>query len=110
MNSDEYNQDPRRQTPGAKPYKFGQLKESGPSHTSSSIELLRDVNLTISAELGRNKMVVKDILKLGVGSVVPLEKEAGEAVDVLVNNKVIARGEVVEIDGNYGIRITEIYG
>ena len=79
-----------------------------PSGTPSSIDLLRDVSLVVRAELGRTNMLVKEILKLGVNSVISLEKEAGEPVDVLVNNKMIARGEVVEIDGNFGVRITEI--
>jgi flagellar motor switch protein FliN len=55
-------------------------------------------------------MMVKDILRLSVGSVIELEKETGEPLDILVNNKMIARGEVVEIEGNFGIRITEITG
>lgn len=83
---------------------------SGPPISPSSIDLLKDVPLRVHAELGRTKMLVKDILRLGVGSVVELEKETGEAIDLLVNNKLIAKGEVVEIDGNFGIRVTEIPG
>jgi flagellar motor switch protein FliN len=85
-------------------------ESEGQSSIPSSIDLLRDVPLTVHAELGRTKMVVKDILRLGVGSVIELEKETGEPLDILVNNKLIARGEVVEIEGNFGIRITEISG
>lgn len=92
-----------------KPIKFGALEESASSAVPSSIELLKDVPLEIAAELGRTKMPVKDILKLGEGSIVELDKEAGQPVDVRVNNKLIARGEVVEIDGNFGVRLTEIY-
>ncbi len=88
---------------------FGQL-ESGPSGAPNphGIELLKDVSLTVQAELGKTSRLVKDILRLQVGSILQLEKEAGEPVDILVNNKAIARGEVVEIDGQYGVRITEI--
>lgn len=88
---------------------FGEI-EGGVASTGapSSIDLLRDVSLVVRAELGRTNMLVKEILKLGVNSVISLDKEAGEPVDVLVNNKMIARGEVVEIDGNFGVRITEI--
>lgn len=74
----------------------------------SSIELLKDVPLEVHAVLGKSRRLVKDILRLTVGSVVELDKEAGEPVDILVNNKIIARGEVVDIDGSYGVRITEI--
>ncbi|MBI2252353.1 MAG: flagellar motor switch protein FliN [Armatimonadetes bacterium] len=88
---------------------FGEIEESVKvSSSRGSIELLKDVPLTVTAELGRTKMLVKEILKLGVGSVINLEKEAGEPIDILVNNKLIARGEVVELDGNFGIRLTEI--
>lgn len=82
----------------------------GLSVSPSSIDLLKDVPLLVTAELGRTKMLVKDILRLGVGSVIELEKETGEYLDLMVNNKLIAKGEVVEIDGNFGIRVTEIPG
>ena len=64
--------------------------------------------LEVKAELGRAQRLVQDILRLNVGSVIDLNKEAGDPVDLIVNNKMIARGEVVEIDGRYGVRITEI--
>jgi len=97
--------------PRVRSVQFGELEESPPraaAVSGSSIDLLRDVPLVVQAEMGRTKMLVRDILKLGEGSLIPLEKEAGEAADILVNNKLIARGEVVEIDGNYGVKITEI--
>lgn len=87
---------------------FGVLEETGGAHIQGSIDLLQDVPLVVRAELGQSKMLVKEILRLGVGSVVALDKEAGELVDVLVNNKLIARGEVVEIEGHFGVKITEI--
>ena len=93
----------------AKSVQFGNLEGGGAAPSApSSIDLLRDVPLEVQAQLGKTKKLVKDILKLNVGSIVELEKEAGEPIDILVNNKLIARGEVVEIDGNYGVRITEI--
>ncbi len=95
--------------PTVRSVQFGAIEGSvAPSGAPSSIDLLRDVSLVVRAELGRTNMLVKEILKLGVNSVISLDKEAGEPVDVLVNNKMIARGEVVEIDGNFGVRITEI--
>ena len=74
----------------------------------SSLDILMDIPLLVSVELGRVKMIVKDVLELGAGSIIEIEKSAGEAVDVLVNNRLVARGEVVVIEDNFGVRITEI--
>ncbi|HEY4000659.1 MAG TPA: flagellar motor switch protein FliN [Candidatus Xenobia bacterium] len=93
----------------SKSIQFGALEGSAsPGGAPSSIDLLRDVPLEVQAQLGKTRKLVREILKLNVGSIVELDKEAGEPIDILVNNKLIARGEVVEIDGNYGVRITEI--
>jgi flagellar motor switch protein FliN/FliY len=74
----------------------------------SNIDLLLDVPLQITVELGRTRMLIKDVLELGIGSVVELNKLAGESVEVFVNNKLIAKGEVVVIDENFAVRITSI--
>lgn len=87
---------------------FEQLMQSAQSQQHHGIDLLLDVTLPISIELGRTAMNISDILSLGPGSVVELEKLAGEPVDLLVNNKLIARGEVVVVDENFGIRITSM--
>ena len=92
----------------AKNVQFGHLESGEGSGPPSSIDLLRDVPLEVQAQLGKARKLVKEILKFNVGSVIELDKEAGEPVDILVNNKLIARGDVVEIDGNYGVRIIEI--
>jgi len=73
-----------------------------------NISLLMDVPLQLTVELGRTKMLVKEILGLGEGSIIELDKLAGEPVDLLVNNKLIAKGEVVVIDENFGVRVTDI--
>lgn len=73
-----------------------------------NIDMLMDINLPISIELGRTKMSINDILALGPGSVVELTKLAGEPVDLLVNQRVVAKGEVVVIDENFGVRITQL--
>ncbi len=73
-----------------------------------SLEILMDIPLQISVELGRVRMVVKDVVELGSGSIIEIDKAAGEPVDVLVNGKIVARGEVVVIEDNFGVRITEI--
>ena len=75
---------------------------------SAGIDRLLDIPLEISVELGRVKMLVKDVVELGTGSIVEIEKAAGEPVDVLVNGRLVARGEVVVIEDNFGVRVTEI--
>ena len=74
----------------------------------NGVELILDVQLHVAVELGHTTMKVKDVLGLGPGSVVELDKHAGEPVEVVVNNKIVARGEVVVIDENFGVRVTEI--
>ncbi|NQU05959.1 MAG: flagellar motor switch protein FliN [Calditrichaeota bacterium] len=73
-----------------------------------NIDMLLDVNLPITIELGRTKMLIRDVLDLGQGSIIELEKLSGEPVDLFVNNKKFARGEVVVIEENFGVRITEL--
>ena len=74
----------------------------------SSIDLLRDVDLNVKIELGRSRMLVEDVLKLGEGSVVELDKLAGDPVDVFVNDRLVARGEVLVLNDNFCVRINEI--
>jgi flagellar motor switch protein FliN len=74
----------------------------------SSIDLLRDVNLNVKIELGRSRMLVEDVLKLAEGSVVELDKLAGDPVDVFVNERLVARGEVLVLNDNFCVRINEI--
>lgn len=73
-----------------------------------NLDLLMNVSLAVTAELGKCKMPVSEILKLGTGSIVELDRLAGGPVDLLVNNKLVARGEVVAIDESFGVRITEL--
>ena len=74
----------------------------------SSLGLILDVTLPVSVELGRARMQIQDILKLVPGSIVELDKSAGDPVDILINDRPIARGEVVVIDENFGVRLTSI--
>lgn len=76
--------------------------------SQQNLDLLLDIPLQITVELGRTKQKLQDILELDAGSIVELDKLAGEPVDVLVNSKLIAKGEVVVIDENFGVRITDI--
>ncbi|SNZ09652.1 flagellar motor switch protein FliN/FliY [Terribacillus aidingensis] len=79
-----------------------------PAEQPRNLDLLMDIPLKVSVELGRTKRTIKDILELSVGSVVELDKLAGEPVDIHVNNKLIAKGEVVVIEENFGVRVTDI--
>jgi len=76
--------------------------------TTSGMEVLLDVPLEISVELGRVKMMVREVLDLGTGSIIEVDKAAGEPVDVMVNGRLVAKGEVVVIEDNFGVRVTEI--
>lgn len=76
--------------------------------SKEKIEMLLDIVLPVSIELGRTKMFIKDILELERGSIVEIDKLAGEPVDLLVNNKKVAEGEVVVVDKHFGIRITNL--
>ena len=74
----------------------------------ANLDVLMHVPLSVTAELGTCKMEVAEVLKLGAGSIIELDRLAGGPVDLLVNNKLVARGEVVAVDENFGVRITEL--
>lgn len=76
--------------------------------STPNLDLLLDIPLKVTVELGRTKKLIKEILELSQGSIIELDKLAGEPVDILVNNKLIAKGEVVVIDENFGVRVTDI--
>jgi flagellar motor switch protein FliN/FliY len=79
-----------------------------PIADAEGIDLLNDVELDVTVELGRTEMLVEDVLKLNEGSVVELEKLAGDPVDVFVNGRLVARGEVLVLNDNFCIRVSEI--
>ncbi len=89
---------------------FSPLQNVKPSDQGDggNISLLLDVPMEVTVELGRSVKSIKEILSLGEGSIIELDKLAGEPVDLLVNGKPIAKGEVVVIDENFGVRVTEI--
>ncbi|NPV01830.1 MAG: flagellar motor switch protein FliN [Brevinematales bacterium] len=91
-----------------KPVAFEPLQMGVESEAMGNITLLLDVPMRVTVELGRTKMTIKDILGLGEGSIIELDKLAGEPVDILVNDKAIAQGEVVVIDENFAVRVTKI--
>tara|TARA_B000000460_G_scaffold174474_1_gene124279 strand:- start:165 stop:539 length:375 start_codon:yes stop_codon:yes gene_type:complete len=79
-----------------------------PSDKTTSLDLILDIPLTVTVELGRSKMLINDLLQLGQGSVIELTKLAGEPLEVLVNQKLVARGEVVVVNEKFGVRLTDI--
>jgi flagellar motor switch protein FliN len=85
-------------------------RAAGPSDSRPAFDLLHDVEMEVTAELGRTRMSVRELLSLTPGTVIELDRAAGGPADLLVNGRLIARGEVVVIDENFGIRITEIVG
>lgn len=93
-----------------KTVRFSQFAPSPKGDALGNLDLLMDVKMPLVVELGRSQMLIRDILELGPGSVIELDKAAGEPVDLLVNGKLLARGEVVVIDESFGLRITEIVG
>lgn len=76
--------------------------------TSKNLDLILDIPLKVTVELGRTRMVVSELLNLGQGSVIELSKLAGEPMEVLVNNKLVARGEAVVVNEKFGVRLTDI--
>ncbi len=85
---------------------IGRNGRGGSNHTN--IDLLMDVMLQVKVELGRTRMPLKQILELQNGSVIELDRMAGDAVDIYVNERLIGRGEVVVVDDKFGVRITEL--
>jgi len=73
-----------------------------------SLDFILDIPLEVTVELGRTKMLINDLLQLGQGSVIELTKLAGEPLEILVNNKLVARGEVVVVNEKFGVRLTDI--
>ncbi len=96
------------EAPTVRPVQMGDLKRTDSLGKPRNIEILMDVKLPVAIELGRTQLSVNEILDLAPGSVVELNKLAGEPVDLLVNNKVVARGEVVVVDENFGLRVTSL--
>ncbi|MCC7142731.1 MAG: flagellar motor switch protein FliN [Candidatus Eisenbacteria bacterium] len=90
------------------PLQFPQMQGIEATKTNGSIELLMDVKLPISVELGRAQMEIKEIMEFAPGTVVELDKMAGDMVDILVNGRLVAQGEVVVVDEHFGVRVTHL--
>lgn len=89
-------------------YAFNQLSANSDESHRANLDFILDIPLEITVELGRTKMLIHDLLKLGQGSVIELPKAAGETLEILANNRLIAKGDVVVMNDKYGIRLTEV--
>jgi len=102
----------KQRVKSVKPAQYNSFEEDAPVPPQETVtvnfDLINDIPLQVTVELGKTKKNLSDILNFGVGSIIVLDKQAGELVDVIVNGKQIAKGEVVVIDENYGVRITEL--
>jgi flagellar motor switch protein FliN/FliY len=85
-----------------------ELADTGVNGEPIGMASLMDVPVRVTVEVGRTRVPLSELVELGPGSLVVLDREAHEPADVLVNGKVVARGEIVTMDGNYGVRITEV--
>ena len=101
-------QQPGLNVPNVQSLQFPTLQGGPTTALQGNIGLIMDVFMEMTVELGRTKKQIKDILGMGEGTIIELDKLAGEPVDILVNHKPIAKGEVVVIDENFGVRVTEI--
>ena len=100
--------DPNAAPGGTQPFALPELMGSPPTTERASLELLRDVELDLQIELGRTEMELEDVLQLRKGSVVPLDKLAGDPVDIFVNGRLIARGEVLVLNDSFCVRVAEL--
>lgn len=88
--------------------KFEELKKGNPAAPARDLDFILDIPLEVTVEIGRAKMLINDLLQIGQGSIIELNRLAGEPLDIFVNQKLIARGEVVVVGEKFGIRITDI--
>jgi len=94
--------------PGVKPFEFRSLSGRAASSDAATLDLLRDVQLDLKIELGRTHMQLEEVLQLRNGAVVTLDKLAGDPVDIFVNGRLIARGEVLVMNDNFCVRVAEL--
>jgi flagellar motor switch protein FliN len=89
-------------------YAFSDLQSQEGEQRPANLDFILDIPLEITVELGRTRMIVQDLLKLGQGSVIELAKPAGNTLEILANNRLIAKGDVVVMNDKYGVRLTEV--
>jgi flagellar motor switch protein FliN len=96
------------EAPAGEAHGFSDLKGTAEKQRPANLDFILDIPLEITVQLGRTRMLINDLLKLGQGSVIELDKAAGETLEILANNRLIAKGDVVVINEKYGIRLTEV--
>lgn len=96
------------QSAATQPVSMPPLQDSGRRENARNLDMIQDIPVTLSVELGRTRIQIRNLLQLAQGSVVELERLAGEPMDVLVNGYLIAQGEVVLVNDKFGIRLTDI--
>ena len=102
------NVHPTAPSPAPAPASFPSLDGGGAAPAPKNIDFILDIPMQVTVQVGSTKMVIRELLQLGQGSVIELEKLAGEPMEVLVNNKLVARGEVVVVNEKFGIRLTDV--
>jgi len=116
-NDDQEEQEDVHQSPaaaGGQPMaevtipQFEEMPKSSPASEKINLDFILDIPLTVNVELGRSRMLIGELLQLGQGSVIELTKTAGEPMDIFVNNRLMARGEVVVVNEKFGVRLTDI--
>lgn len=96
------------QAAGAQPASFPALDNAGAAPAVKSLDFILDIPMQVTVRVGTARMAIRDLLQLGQGSVVELEKLAGEPMEVLVNDKLVAKGEVVVVNEKFGVRLTDV--
>jgi flagellar motor switch protein FliN len=102
------NDTPNGGASSAQPASFPSVQDAGTSGTPKNIEFILDIPMSVAVYVGSTKMAIRDLLQLAQGSVIELDKLAGEPMEVMVNNKLVARGEVVVVNEKFGIRLTDV--
>ena len=112
QSADDAPAEEQAEVPGTEPtiknVQFPEIAVDADGPGKNKIDMILDIAVPVSVQLGQTRMMIEDVLALGPGSVVELEKLAGELLDVLVHDKIVAQGEVVVVDENFGVRITDI--
>ena len=106
--ADEWDDGSPLESGGASLEEFGEVEDQEITAPAKNIDFILDIPLEVTVELGRTSMLINDLLQLGQGSVIELNKLAGEPLEIMVNRKLIARGEVVVVNEKFGVRLTDI--
>lgn len=99
---------PTAAPPAAQPTSFPPVDKTNATPSTNNLEFILDIPMQVAVQVGTTRMQIRELLQLGQGSVIELEKLAGEPMEVLVNNKLVAKGEVVVVNEKFGIRLTDV--